>query len=159
MLTGVNAKQKEIEIVTGMGGGDCGYSYRSGVAYVIYARKNSEGRPETGICSRTRPLTEAVEDVAYIHSVATAPESGEIRVFTTFLVYSPGGLDRLYNGGIPRRATITVQRDGFHTSLTTDVQGRATFEALVAWRIQNHVGVGRLSAQDKHGPATRQGLR
>src|SRR5882672_73494 len=62
VLTGVSPGQKEIEIVTGMGGGDCGYRFQFGVGYVVYAYKNSEGRLETGICSRTRALTEAAAD-------------------------------------------------------------------------------------------------
>jgi hypothetical protein len=112
-LTGVEPGQKDIEIVTGAGGGDCGYAFRSGVAYVIYAYKNSEGRLETGICSRTRPLTEAAEDVAYFHGLATATETGEIRVVTT----------------IPSVKT-TIDGNDFHSSVTTDVHRRAVLGGL-----------------------------
>src|SRR2546422_1709333 len=37
VLTGVDPGQKEIEILTGKGGGDCGYAFVSGAAYVVYA--------------------------------------------------------------------------------------------------------------------------
>ena len=76
VLSGVETGQKEIEIVTGNGGGDCGYAFRSGVDYVVYAYKNSEGRLETGICSRTRPLMDAAEDVAYLRAIAKLPADG-----------------------------------------------------------------------------------
>jgi len=31
VLTGVDASQKEIEILTGYGGGDCGYQFQVGI--------------------------------------------------------------------------------------------------------------------------------
>ena len=37
VLTGVDPGQKEIEILTGMGGGDCGYAFQSGMDYIVYA--------------------------------------------------------------------------------------------------------------------------
>jgi hypothetical protein len=49
VLAGVDGSQKEIEILTGYGGGDCGYQFQVGTEYVVYAYKNSAGRLETGI--------------------------------------------------------------------------------------------------------------
>src|SRR5436853_1034278 len=77
---GVPNESKEIEIITGLGGGDCGYGFQVGTAYVVYAYKNSEGQLGTGICSRTRPVADAAEDLAYLRSIATAPSTGEIRI-------------------------------------------------------------------------------
>ena len=54
VLSGIAPGQKEIEVVTGGGGGDCGYPFQAGMDYVVYAFKNAEGRLETTICSRTR---------------------------------------------------------------------------------------------------------
>ena len=88
VLTGVDPGQKEIEILTGMGGGDCGYSFQSGVDYIVYAYKNSEGRLETGICSRTRPLTQAAEDVAYLRAVPHLPSTADVGV--SVVDYSSG---------------------------------------------------------------------
>jgi hypothetical protein len=51
-LSGVEPGQQEIEILTGPGGGDCGYPFQTGAEYVVYAYNNSDGRLETGICSR-----------------------------------------------------------------------------------------------------------
>jgi hypothetical protein len=113
VLTGVDPGQKEIEIVTGKGGGDCGYSFHSGVSYVIYAYKNSEGRLETGICSRTRPLTQAAEDIAYFHGVANAPGTGEIRIVT----------------GMPSVRT-SIEGGGSHSAAATDAAGQARFGGL-----------------------------
>jgi len=55
------------EVVTGWGGGDCGYDFREGVRYLVYAYPYAEtGKLYTGICQRTRPLSEAAEDLEYL---------------------------------------------------------------------------------------------
>ncbi len=63
----------EAEVVTGQGGGDCGYQFERGVRYVVYAyRGDKDGRLHTGICTRTRPLAEADEDLAYARGLGAA---------------------------------------------------------------------------------------
>ncbi len=124
VLTGVDAAQKEIEIVTGMGGGDCGYSFQSGVDYIVYAYKNSEGRLETGICSRTRPLTQAAEDIAYLRAVPQLPATADIRVS----VFD----NSAWQAGrrpMQRVRTTISGPDGIKEALT-DRAGRATFTGL-----------------------------
>jgi hypothetical protein len=37
VLSGVEPGQHEIEILTGLGGGDCGYPFQTGADYVVYA--------------------------------------------------------------------------------------------------------------------------
>jgi hypothetical protein len=80
VLTGVDAGQKEIEILTGRGGGDCGYAFQTGFDYMVYAYRDAQGLLETGICSRTRPLAEAADDIAYLRAIPQAPPTAEIRV-------------------------------------------------------------------------------
>lgn len=65
----VNAVPGPVEIVTGTGGGDCGYSFATGGRYLVYAWKTPSSRLSTGICSRTRPLDEAEEDLRYLRSI------------------------------------------------------------------------------------------
>ena len=61
---------------TGMGGGDCGYAFQPGETYVIYARGDkTSGRYSTGICNRTRPLSQASEDLDYLRSAARTPSN------------------------------------------------------------------------------------
>ena len=124
VLTGVDPVQKEIEIVTGMGGGDCGYAFQSGVDYIIYAYKNSEGRLETGICSRTRPLTQAAEDLAYLRALPQLPAAADIRVSVFDNSTSQKGRRPL-----PKVRTTISGPDGLREALT-DSAGRATFAAL-----------------------------
>ena len=42
----------------------CGYNFELGKEYLIYAYRLPSGRLVTSICSRTRPMTEAWEDLA-----------------------------------------------------------------------------------------------
>jgi hypothetical protein len=58
---------KTAEVVTGWGGGDCGYEFRAGVRYLVYAYPHpATGKLYTGICQRTRLLSEASEDLDYL---------------------------------------------------------------------------------------------
>src|SRR5207253_552023 len=119
VLSGVDRSQKEIEIVTGSGGGDCGYQFQIGVGYVVYAYKNAEGRLETNICSRTRTLAEATEDIEYFRAMSNAPETGEIRV-RTGLPGTPGKYGM----------TIIADREGSRYPARTNDAGDAVFTGL-----------------------------
>jgi hypothetical protein len=123
VLSGVEPGQQEIEILTGLGGGDCGYPFQTGSEYVVYAYKNSDGRLETGICSRTRPLAEAGDDVAYFHSMV----SGTLRVQTAY-------------PGLPGKsdAAIIAERSGSRYRSTTNAAGEALFANLPAGDYRIH---------------------
>src|ERR1039457_5235799 len=54
MLLGLDPNQREIVIETGLGGGDCGYDFRRGLDYIVYASKKPGDGFYTGICSPTR---------------------------------------------------------------------------------------------------------
>ena len=61
------------------GGGDCGYSFKTGETYFVYAYRNKEdGTVSTSICTRTRPLAQATEDLSYIRALASAVAGGVI---------------------------------------------------------------------------------
>jgi hypothetical protein len=73
---GVEAK--EVEVLTGSGGGDCGYGFQLGGQYVVYAYRDNTNRLYTGICSRTRPASDADADLAYIMDLPKAEPGGTI---------------------------------------------------------------------------------
>ena len=63
-------------ISTGSGGGDCGYAFQPGETYLIYANSNqATGAYSTGICSRTRPISQATEDLGYLRTAARTPSN------------------------------------------------------------------------------------
>ena len=52
------------QVMTGMDSGDCGYTFKRGMTYLVYAYQPPKGGTlTTGICSRTRPIEEASEDL------------------------------------------------------------------------------------------------
>ena len=75
-------KGKEVEVRTGLGDSDCGYNFRLGGQYLVYAYGDGD-KLATGICSRTRPVSEAADDLAYFQGLATAEPgatiSGEVK--------------------------------------------------------------------------------
>jgi hypothetical protein len=63
-------QKAKAEIVTGLGGGDCGYRFNEGETYLVYARRNRQDqRLYTSTCTRTRPLSRAAEDLEYIRNL------------------------------------------------------------------------------------------
>lgn len=62
----------ETEVITGWGGGDCGYEFKTGERYIVYAYRNEKDHKlYTSICSRTRTLAEAAEDLSFMRELAT----------------------------------------------------------------------------------------
>jgi len=53
----------EVTIITGHGGGDCGYRFEVGESYLVYAYGSDENRLGTNICQRTKKLSDAREDL------------------------------------------------------------------------------------------------
>ena len=71
----------KVEVVTGSGGGDCGYGFIEGRTYIVYAHRNAAtGQLGAGICSRTGPIERASEDLAYLRGPFSGPaDLGVIR--------------------------------------------------------------------------------
>jgi len=69
----------ELDLITGWGGGDCGYEFEVGKRYLVYAyREEKSNRLSTSICTRTRPMVEADEDLAFIRALPTSGMEGLI---------------------------------------------------------------------------------
>jgi hypothetical protein len=67
----------EVDVVTGWGGGDCGYGFKVGQRYLVYAYRDAkDNRLGTSICTRTRPLADADDDFAFIKGLPTAGMQG-----------------------------------------------------------------------------------
>jgi hypothetical protein len=66
-----DVEKVETEVLTGWGGGDCGYGFRMGERYLVYAHRNEKDRKlYTSICTRTRPLADAADDLAFVRELA-----------------------------------------------------------------------------------------
>src|SRR5262249_12923184 len=72
-------KGKSVKIATDADGGSCGYYFEVGKEYLVYAYGASEDSLGTSICSRTRPVSNAQDDLAQLRAM----EDGtfETRIF------------------------------------------------------------------------------
>jgi len=111
---------KTAEVVTGWGGGDCGYEFHEGVEYLVYGYPHREtGRLYTGICQRTRLLSEAAEDLDYLskkndpsHGAGIEGTIEELDSKNRIQVVGfLGGIQVLVEGPSGRQ-TIVSQKDG-----------------------------------------------
>jgi hypothetical protein len=127
MLRGLEPDQKEIVIETGLGGGDCGYDFRRGMDYIVYASKKPGGALSASICTPTRPVENAGDDLKYFHQLGQASPVAEIRVMAWNVHGSPVNTREL-----PALAGAHVIVDGLgvHESATTDSAGRHVFSNL-----------------------------
>ena len=126
---------KSVTIYTGRGGGDCGYAFEIGKAYLVYAHKVPTGELTTGICSRTQPLSAAGGDLDYLRGPAAQPSRlGTIHGVATYpdprQEYPNPSRVAPYAG-----ATVTIEaadpgrRDRYET--TTDADGKYSMKVPV----------------------------
>ncbi len=66
---------KTLVLTTARGGASCGYSFRKGEEYLVYAH-GAENELQVSLCSRTKPLSEAGEDLTNL-SKAPADSTGK----------------------------------------------------------------------------------
>jgi hypothetical protein len=117
---GINSN--EVEVITGLGGGDCGFQFKHGERYLVYARRDPKtNRLSTSICGRTRSLAEAAEDLQYFRSLPNAPPGGVIfgNVVKRNNAFQEGALPFLPIPG----ADITIERESEEHSVRSDAQG------------------------------------
>src|SRR6267378_6842825 len=67
----------QVEVMTGMGGGDCGIAFTQTQQYLVYASL-FEGKFYTGICMRTKRISAAVADLEYMRGLKNAPSGAVV---------------------------------------------------------------------------------
>ena len=111
--------QGTIEVTTGAGGGDCGYSFSRGKQHLVYAHRTKDGGLTTNICSPTKLLNKATADLAYFKE-AEKPSSGG-RVY---------GLAHFETKGsdLKRAKGVEITLTGESQTRTTVTKDDGTFE-------------------------------
>lgn len=135
-----------IEIGTGMGGGDCGYNFVKGEQYLVFA-SGSPGRYSTGICSRTRPLDTAAEDLNYLETALKPSVAG--RIFGTAEYQRRSG-DLAVRPVVGY--TVTLSAGDKQWTTTTGPDGRYEFLNIPAGTYS--VALAVPDTEDVFGPAT-----
>lgn len=67
----------QVEVMTGMGGGDCGIAFKQTQQYLVYA-SSFEGKLYTGICMRTKGISAATADLGYMRGLKNAPSGAAV---------------------------------------------------------------------------------
>jgi hypothetical protein len=134
----------EVEVHTGLGGGDCGYPFTEGTQYLVYASRNEkDGRLAVSICSRTAPLAEASDDIAYIRGLANAATGGTIFGSATRFARNlrEGGSTKV--GPIAGMKVVATSGNR-RVEAVTGEDGRFRFEALSpgTYRVEASVPAG-----------------
>lgn len=120
----------EFEILTGYGGGDCGYEFKIGARYLVYASLH-RGKLVTTTCSRTRPFSQAAEDLAFLGNLSSATPGATIH----------GQLLRIKNtkselASIASEALITIEAGNVRREVRLDNEGRYRASGLPAGKFK-----------------------
>jgi Carboxypeptidase regulatory-like domain len=121
---GVNGSQ--VAVKTGMWEGDCGYGFKIGEHYLVYAYRDGQKKEmlATSICTRTRPISNADEDLEYIQGLSKASPGGWVfgEVFKS---------NRGPEGLLPLEGVkITVEGQGKSVTIMTNSDGKFRTSSL-----------------------------
>jgi hypothetical protein len=136
----------QVEVLTGMGDGDCGYAFEEGGEYLVYTQAPREGQPlATGICSWTKPASEAEADLAFLRTLQAKPETLSGRIFGT-IVFEDANFDNVVRQprlSPPRSGiSVTLTRDGIARRAETNDAGAFEFVGLDAGTYELNVDLG-----------------
>jgi hypothetical protein len=92
---------------------------------VVYAYRRQNGSLETGICTRTRPLSQADEDVVYFRSLPKAPPGGDVRIE----LHDSDNFGAQGGDGVAG-VHITVEGGGRRYEVSTSARGQTTVDGL-----------------------------
>jgi hypothetical protein len=116
--------------------GDCGYDFQIGETYLVYAN-NEEGTDYffTSTCMRTKRLSDAGEDLAYLYFYKNQPEaSSRLEGFATSDWKSQLAMDPLHEpaviGSPVAGAILQLKSDRLTRYAESDAGGRFLFDGL-----------------------------
>jgi hypothetical protein len=126
---------KTVEVWTAFG--DCGINFQTGETYLVYADDDEESNiMTTGACTRTRRLTDAGDDLAYLYFYKNyADSAGRVEGFVTSDLLFLRDLDLgQYSGriGAPVAAVVELKSGDNARYTESDDKGRFVFDGLPA---------------------------
>lgn len=120
----------EIEVSTGSGGGDCGYEFKIGERYLVYAYQ-SDNRLATGICTRTKLFAQASDDIAFLGNLSSsAPGAtifGQVRREA-----SPKKDSSPFDAGV----VVKIEGEDVRKEVRPDAEGRFRVSGLPAGKFK-----------------------
>lgn len=119
----------EVEVLTGMGGGDCGFGFQRAQQYIVYAyRSEQDNKLHTSICTRTRLMTAAGEDLKYIRGLGNAKRGGTISGEVARFRRNAEG--NIANEPLPAVKVVVEGPKSYET--VTDAKGQYGIEGVMA---------------------------
>ena len=114
-----------VSLVTAGSGPSCGYAFKQGERYLVYANRTVDGTGlVTGICSRTRPLADAAEDLRFLQGLTVGGRT-QARVYGTV---THGERDLATGQGLTHGPVsdviVTVRGAGKTYEAVTDARGQ-----------------------------------
>lgn len=106
------------------GPGNCAYQFTAGESYLVYTYRTADGQMWTNMCTRTRMVATAAEDLAYLRSLAAIrPEAparvaGRVRLMDRF---------RATNEEVKPMPGITVSATGEGRTFSATANERGEF--------------------------------
>jgi Carboxypeptidase regulatory-like domain len=129
------ADEDTLEVSTPFG--DCGFDFQAGETYVVYGNydEGSANSLSTDICTRTRRLSEAGEDLSYLFFYKDQPDaSTRLEGFATTDELYRLTYDRVHDPENIRApaagAVIELQSDTLTRFAESDAKGRFRFDGL-----------------------------
>lgn len=101
----------------------CDYDFELGKQYLIYARRTSDGRWTTSMCSGTKSVAEASADLDYIATIPSAEPTGHVYGTVERMVLNPA--DRSAPTSVPAAdVRIGIISGTNRLTATTDKEGK-----------------------------------
>jgi hypothetical protein len=119
-----------IEVHTGSGGGDCGFDFQAGRRYLVFAHQ-WKGKLSTGICSPTKLLDKAKDDLAYLRQPFGPSAGGRIYGIATYRISSLSN-DSPGSSRPAARYTVTLRSERREWRTTTNDEGQYEFTGMPA---------------------------
>jgi len=114
-----------VEVVTDSGGGDCGYLFKQGESYLVYASTfEAVGKLYTGICTRTRPLADAEEDLEYLNHKDEPGRGAGIEGEIYELARDPQNGTHTWVTGPAAGVSVVIEGESGRWTAVTDKNGR-----------------------------------
>ena len=110
----------------------CGYIFQEGERYLVYAHRNSHQNNELEVIigrTRTRPISEAVDDLKYIRGLSSAEPGSRIfgRVAQHTYNFTKRGLDVESLNNVK----VTLDGNNQRQEVAADSEGRYEFKGLL----------------------------
>ena len=113
-----------VSLTTAGSGPACGYNFKQGERYLVYAyRAKDSDELVTGICTRTRPIADASEDLEFLQTLSSPTAGARLSGSVTHHERNLTGEPAQDYGAVPN-LLVTARSGAVVSTARTDAQGR-----------------------------------